>query len=94
VLHQRPENLHDVVRDMSAVGDATTGVGHSASIAAMIATASASVGAGETEVPTGGGSKDTSVLYCRCPSQTSPITCRYRVSCTVSARSAHGRISG
>ena len=51
--HHRPENRHAPDRAPSGAGTTTTGLGHNASVAAMIATTSSSVGTGEIDETAG-----------------------------------------
>lgn len=54
LFHQRPEKRHEVLRRVGVVAARITGRGHSASVAAMIAAASSSVGVGDIATPVGG----------------------------------------
>lgn len=91
LLHHRPEKRHVV--DLAGVGSAEsiTGLGHSASVAAMMTAASSSVGVGDIATPVGGpnGSKDwlTSEILLVC---TRPTQSRRRPWCQARRPVGHG----
>jgi hypothetical protein len=75
VLHQRPEKRQARDSDGASVATNITGLGHKASAAAMIATASSADGVGDITTPDGGGSSfsDTTARVSDCRSTTEAV---------------------